>query len=163
MRSRPVTYPKIRGASVEVQLQSLGRSANLNLTKILRVVLLVFRSHLAGLAISGSFNELVLAAKAATAGNIGVSKATLVKMGSVVVGTRLCGLEAEAVQEIDVGFSAVRLVVLVGNGQDLLQAQLLPQLGLGCECIHDCFSGRQSDGCSGCDGQGTEGQCWKYL
>lgn len=140
------THPKIRGASVEIQLQGLGWCTNLNLAQIFRIVLLVFRSHLAGLAVRSRFDKLVLAAETSTTGNVRMSEATLVQMGSMAIGTRFGRLEAEAVEEIYVGFRAMGLVVLVGNGLDLLQAQLLSQLGLGCErSLHDCFSSRQGE------------------
>lgn len=116
------TYPKIRGASVEIQLECLGWSADLHFTQILSVILLVFRSHLAGLAVRSGSNELVLTAKTTAAGNIGVGKATLVQVGGVTVGTGLGWLKAETVQEVDIGFRAMCFVVLVGDSHDLLQA-----------------------------------------
>lgn len=91
----------------------------------------------------------MLAAKASTSGDIGVGEATLVDAGSMLVWARLCGLETETVHEVNVGLGAMTLVVLVRNRRDLLEAELLLELGLSCEgSIHDYFSGCQGDGVS---------------
>lgn len=136
------TYPEIRGSSVEVEHEFLGRCADFDLTKVLRVVLLVLGGNLARLAAVGGSDELVLAAKASSSGNIGVGEAAVLEGGDMLVGTGLGGLEAKPVHEIDVGLGAVALVVLVGDGHDLLEAELLLELGLGCECgLHVCFAG----------------------
>lgn len=57
----------------------------------------------------------------------------------VEIRARLGWVEAEAVHQIDVGLGAMALVVLVGDGSDLLQAEITPELGLSLEDgLHDC-------------------------
>lgn len=91
----------------------------------------------------------MLAANASASSDVGMGEATLVNAGSMLVRTRLRGLETETVHEIDVGLGAMALVVLVRNRRDLLETELLLELGLSCEgSIHDYFSGCQGDGVS---------------
>lgn len=122
----------------------MGRGADLNLTQVLGVVLLVLSGNLASLAVGGGPDKLLLVTDTTAPGDVGVGKATLVDCCGMLVWTGLGGLKAEAVEEVDVGLRAVRLVVLVGDGQDLLEAEFLLKLGLGLECgRHGWFFGSQ--------------------
>lgn len=67
------------------------------------------------------------------------SEASLDNLVLVVVWTRLSGLETEAVQQVDVGLSALGFVVGVPDSLDLLQAKVLADLVLGGEDgLHGC-------------------------
>lgn len=96
-----VTHPEIRRTSVEIELQGLGRGADVDLAQILGVVLLVLGSNLTTLAVGVSLDKLGLAADTTASSDIGVGKATLGDGCGVLVWARLGGLEAETVHEVD--------------------------------------------------------------
>jgi hypothetical protein len=112
-------YPEIRRSSIEVQHESLTWRTDRDRAKILRVVLLIVSSHLAGLT-SG-----ILLRKNAVSGSLAskLVKVTvclaLDSLLDVTVWTRQGRLEAPFLQEVNVGLGTRSLVLLVGYESDL--------------------------------------------
>lgn len=135
------TYPKVGRASVEVKHDLLGRSADQDFTEVHGVILLVLGSDFAGVRViwpAGLLDQLVVHADTAALGDDRLGKATLVQAFLMKVWARLGGIEAETVHQIDVRLGAMTLVVLVGDGSDLLEAKITPDLCLG---LKDGFHG----------------------
>ena len=118
------TCPKIRRSSVEVKHESLSRSADLDGTEILGVVLLVLSSHFSGLASAGILlreNAVGMSSASKLMESIAMSLG-LSGLLCVEVWARHGGLEAPFLEEVDIGLGTRSLVLLVGYKSDLLQS-----------------------------------------
>ena len=117
-------YPEIRRSSVEIKVESLGWCADLNRAKILRIVLLVFSCHLAGIRSSWSCPLRENTVSLCLAADL-MQKTMVTSLRNLVhlkVWTRLSGLEAPFLKKVDIGFGTGFLVLRVVDELNLLQA-----------------------------------------
>lgn len=121
------TCPKIRRASIEIQLQGLGWRADGHFAEVLRVVLLVFCRHFAGLTVGGSFllQDFLLYMGFATYARSML--ALMVDLVAYEVGSLFGGADLVLPEEVDVGFGPRTLVLGV-----------MDELNLGEIASHGC-------------------------
>lgn len=102
----------------------MSGGANGNLAKVLGIILLVLGGHVSGVSRLQSLDECRVGTTTATLRGMAVL-GFLINDVLVKVRTRLGGLKAKAVQEVDVRLGTVWLVVLVANDLDLAQTELM--------------------------------------